>query len=141
MVWNSDSGRRAASFPCNVGGNANGVPANPLVSCIIFTRLLIRSRWVDSVIVGLLCETNGADTTDEGNILPFNEETGAAMQTWKEHRGFVRAMAAIPKKYVVSLSDTIDAGATIDIVMWDVNHPGTMTNRLDMGPRFLDTLP
>jgi hypothetical protein len=157
MIWKCSTGERCSALMVDVGRSAEGSFANPLVSCMVFSRLLVEPPpkqpqhkqqqqqqeeedanknvdvakvWVDAVLVGLLatCEPlpqPGATATaaaqcDEapkppkaknpavvtGNLLPFNEHTRKRMPPWIVSGGFVRALATVPDKYIVSVTET-----------------------------------
>jgi hypothetical protein len=77
MIWNCDSGERCAALMVDVGRCDSGAFANPLVSCLVFCKLLVdlpspnlqspledetpsesaiptvEKTWIDAIIVGL----------------------------------------------------------------------------------------
>lgn len=118
-VWSGKDGSYKHSFLCDIGDDKEGVKANPSIATLVFCRLFVDSRCVDSIIVGLHCMTDGfleyedeylsdfdldkAQQAGEGNILPFYEHSnGLQMETWRGNSGVIRAMAVIPHKYLLT---------------------------------------
>jgi hypothetical protein len=173
MIWKCTTGERCSALMIDVGRSIDGTFANPLVSCMVFCKLLVapppqqqkqppqqqgaapnveeanstatvvEKVWVDTVLVGLqaTCDTAAPTiiasttatvdvgvvaenattappakqrpatttttvTTTTGNLVPFHEQTRQRMRPWIVPGGFVRALATVPDKYVISVTET-----------------------------------
>jgi len=94
-----------------------------------------------------------------GNVVPFDETTRKRMKPWAATGGFVRALASVPRKYVIGVTErtatthtgTSSAsagdppaanGATAEkekeggeasaIFLWDAANPGIVLHKLDL---------
>jgi WD40 repeat protein len=180
MIWKCTTGERCSALMIDVGRSIDGTFANPLVSCMVFCKLLVapppapsqqrkqppqqqgaapnnveeantatvvEKVWVDTVLVGLqaTCDTaaptiiasttaatvvvaeNATTTaaspakqrpattttvTTTGNLVPFHEQTRQRMRPWIVPGGFVRALATVPDKYVISVTETTTRATT-----------------------------
>ncbi len=139
----SIDGRLVKAYSCNIGADADGDPAYPSISTVVFCKLHQKDRdiWVDSIVVGLfsLCKclpydenfsdfdlVEAADRS-EGNILPFWEHSnGRAMETWRGDPGLIRAMAVVEEKYLFTLSICSGHGFPHSIILWSLSEPGTL---------------
>ena len=143
--WSGSSGRLLQTYSCDVGPDEKSKPAHPSIATVVFCRLFIEDSsgwtgaWKDSIVVGLHCicprtinwesdysdfDIEAARENGEGNILPFDEASGEAMETWREHEGIIQAMAVIPDKYVLSLSMISGHGDPDAMILWDLHDPG-----------------
>lgn len=134
------------SYCCDVGCRVeNDTPANPSIAAVVFCQLYMEDeeRWVDSMVVGLHCATRSynweddysdydlelAQNSGEGNILPFYEHTGTRMESWREGLELIKALAVIPRKYVLSLSIRMGTGFPDAMILWSCEEPGIPIHR------------
>ena len=91
-----------------------------------------------------------------GNMLPFAEQSRKRMPPWAATGGFVRALACIPQKYVISVTEIVRTVATAnpgheertgdpqcrndvaedgeanEVILWDAAKPGTILHRIKL---------
>ena len=48
-VWSGKDGSYQRSFLCDIGDDKEGGKANPSIAAVVFCRLFVDSRWVDSM--------------------------------------------------------------------------------------------
>ena len=151
-VWDGESGRRHHTITCDVGG------PNPLISCVVFTPLLVSGKWVDSLLVGLQATAStyeykadfsnyylrDAQDLAKGNIAPFSygqdvwkigqnspSEIVRGGETWRGHGGFIRAIAADNEQHLVaSLSEHKGHGFADEIILWSTEEPGVPLSKV-----------
>lgn len=138
-VWRGHDGKFQKSYECDVGDDRDGNSAHPSIACVVFCKLFVNRSWQDALIVGLHCicpkirlwdedysdfDLEEAQEVGEGNILPFYEHRGVAMETWRDHSGIIRAMAVVPNKYLLSSSMRYGNGLPDAMVLWDLQNPG-----------------
>jgi len=116
---------------------------HPIISCIIFSKLMYEDIWYDTVLVGLkvTCESltynenytnfnlEEAEDFAYGNILPFVGED--VEETWRGHEGTIRSMATTPDRYIVSCSEN-SRGFAEAIILWSAKTPGVPLHRIDL---------
>jgi hypothetical protein len=115
----------------------------PLISCIVFSKLNYNDEWEDAIIIGLEATAEVLDRDERytdfdldeaedfayGNILPFIGED--IEETWRGHSGIIRSMAVMPDKYIVSCSENTDCSAEM-IILWSANEPGVPIHRMNL---------
>ena len=145
-VWKSKDCSFVKAYPCKIGKDKHGHPANPTISTVVFCPLYVKEKWVDAMMVGLhcLCPESAYWNSDntiidmyatsrlgKGNLLPFDLSTGLTMETWREHQGMIRAMAVIPPSYLLSYSIRPGHGLPDALVLWSLRDPGVPLVRHD----------
>jgi len=145
--WSGKSGKLLQTHSCDVGVDEADKPAHPSIATVVFCKLWIEaSRWVDSMVVGLHCicprtcdwdsdygdfDIEAAEQFGEGNILPFHEANGRAMESWRDHEGIIQAMAVVPNKCLLSYSIRKGHGLPDAMILWDLTQPGVPLCRHD----------
>eukprot|EP00979_Chaetoceros_neogracilis_P013888 scaffold4149_cov224-Chaetoceros_neogracile.AAC.1 len=139
-VLNGRNGQSHHVLKCQVDCDMD---RHPLISCVIFSKLMYEDVWDDVVIVGLKvtceCLTYNENYTDfvleeaedfaYGNILPFVGEE--VEETWRGHNGTIRSMAVTPDRYIVSCSEH-NHGFAEAIILWSAKTPGEPLHRIDL---------
>lgn len=148
-VWSGADGELVKKYTIDlVGKNEEGFRANPDISTVLFCRLRVEDRLVDSVLVGLHCicsalkfdntyskfNLQSAQDHSEGNIIPFYEHSSDGvdpMETWRGHQGMIKAMAVIDSKYLLSCSIQHGTGNPDAMILWSLYKPGVPLHRID----------
>lgn len=141
-AWAGEDGKLVKVYPCDIGLDAGGKNAHPVISTVVFCKLFLedQSAWVDSMIVGLHCippniryhsdfsdfDIDEAQEIAEGNILPFQEHSknGIAMESWRGDSAVICAMAVIESTYLLTHSVCWGSGLPHSFILWSLQEPG-----------------
>jgi len=140
-VLNGNHGDENHTLVCEVDED---MAVHPIISCVVYCKLLYDNVWNDCIIVGLnatcACLTYNETYTDYnieeaedfayGNILPF---VGEEMEeTWRGHKGSIRSMAVTTDGYVLSCSEHPRKYFAEALILWATKAPGVPLHRIDL---------
>ncbi len=142
-VLNGQNGELSQELICEIDDD---IEIQPLITCIVFSKLNYNDVWEEATIVGLEATAEVLDHNDKytdfdldeaedyahGNILPLIGED--IEETWRGHSGIIRSMAVVPDKYIVSCSEYKASGAAEMIILWAAKEPGVPIHRINSEP-------
>ena len=164
----STTGPLSSTVPSKVGGAGAGQTSPAAIAAslgTIGTQQLPPAVAANLAKIAQQKKVPASTLPPRGNILPFFEHSRKRMISWAATGGFVRALAFIPHKYVISVTEVARTATQIDsqsgestmdphrrkqetaegnaseMILWDAARPGTILHRIKFSdePKLGDT--